>query len=380
MKKTVLVFIDWYMPAFKAGGQIPSVANIINLLKQDLAFSVITSDRDSGDLTKFRDIVTDKWIENFDTDIKYLSPGIFRVRQIFSTLKTRPDIVYLNSFFSFYFTIIPLVFTKILSKKTKIILAPRGMLGTEALNIKSKKKRFFIKIAKFLGLYSNIVWHASSSVETQEIKAIFGENIFVKEAIDISLIPDFDITQKNVKRKNAAHFFFLSRICRKKNLKDAIKFFENIKGNNVCFDIYGPIEDNDYWDECLVEISKIKSVTINYKGLLVNNQIVSKLKDYHFMLLPTMNENYGHVIAEALSIGCPVIISTNTPWRNLEKSGVGWDIPLEKPELFINVINNCISMDNVEFSNLSNRAVSYVKTKVFSPEVIADNKSIFEVL
>ena len=49
---------------------------------------------------------------------------------------------------------------------------------------------------------------------------------------------------------------------------------------------------------------------------------------------PTLGENYGHVIYEALDSGCPVLISDQTPWRGLSEVGAGWDLPLDKPDLF----------------------------------------------
>src|SRR5690606_33897506 len=42
--------------------------------------------------------------------------------------------------------------------------------------------------------------------------------------------------------------------------------------------------------------------------------------------LPTLGDNLGHVIAESISAGTRVLISTNPPWRNLNRQGQGWDI------------------------------------------------------
>ena len=49
---------------------------------------------------------------------------------------------------------------------------------------------------------------------------------------------------------------------------------------------------------------------------------------------PAHGENYGHVIAEAMAAGCPVLISDQTAWRNLEEKGAGWDLPLDAPGRF----------------------------------------------
>ena len=47
------------------------------------------------------------------------------------------------------------------------------------------------------------------------------------------------------------------------------------------------------------------------------------------MILPTLGENFGHVIVEAWTAGCPVLVSDRTPWRQLASHGVGWDVALD---------------------------------------------------
>ena len=83
------------------------------------------------------------------------------------------------------------------------------------------------------------------------------------------------------------------------------------------------------------------------------------LAAYHLFLLPTRGENFGHVILEALSAGCPVLISDQTPWRGLESSGIGWALPLTEPERFRAVLNQCIAMDESKFIHRSRQATRY---------------------
>ena len=41
-------------------------------------------------------------------------------------------------------------------------------------------------------------------------------------------------------------------------------------------------------------------------------------------VLPSLSENFGMAIAEALAAGTPVISTKGTPWRRLESEGAGW--------------------------------------------------------
>ena len=45
--------------------------------------------------------------------------------------------------------------------------------------------------------------------------------------------------------------------------------------------------------------------------------------------------NSGHGIQEALSAGYVALISDQTPWQDLEESGVGAAIPLDQPRRFV---------------------------------------------
>ena len=48
------------------------------------------------------------------------------------------------------------------------------------------------------------------------------------------------------------------------------------------------------------------------------------------LVLPSTNENFGHVVVEALNAGRPAITSTGTTWRGLPEAGVGCWLPLDR--------------------------------------------------
>ena len=48
-KPKVLVFIDWFYPAYKAGGPIRSVSGMVKQLSNDFEFYLVTSNQDLGE-------------------------------------------------------------------------------------------------------------------------------------------------------------------------------------------------------------------------------------------------------------------------------------------------------------------------------------------
>jgi len=377
-KKHILVFIDWFLPAYKAGGQIPSVLNIIKLLSNEIDFSVITSNSDEGD-APFENLSFNKWTTNFGIRIIYISPE----NQNYSFLNHLIDneifdAAYFNSFFSFKFTTLPLYIVKRNRPCSKIILAPRGMLGKEALAIKPLKKQIFIRLARFFNFYKNIHWHASSELESNEIKAIFGKKTAnIKTAIDISILPRIENIEKE-KEVNSLKIFYLSRITDKKNLLGSIEILQKITSGTIQFDIIGPVGNEEYWNECKKALEKLpKNIKTSYLGSIPNYQLPEILKSYHTFLFPTLNENYGHVIAESLAAACPVIVSERTPWQDLEQYNAGWVVSLENQQLFVEKIKIMLTLNKIEYNRMANSALSYIHQKVTQSSIIQDNKAIF---
>ena len=97
----------------------------------------------------------------------------------------------------------------------------------------------------------------------------------------------------------------------------------------ITFNIFGPLEDMAYWEKCRRIIEKLPAnIQGHYQGILDHDEVIRVMAMHDLFFLPTHGENFGHVIVEALAAGCPILISDQTPWRDLEKEGVGWDLPL----------------------------------------------------
>jgi len=376
-KKKILIFIDWFLPGYKAGGPIRSVANIVNSLSKYFEFHIITSDRDLGDNKSYKNIELNKTIKHTNFSIIYLTPKNQNYKTYKKFIKEiKPDKIYFNSLFSVKFTLIPIFIAKKTMLAKSIILAPRGMLGKGALGLKSTKKSFFLKISIFFNIFSNITWHATTPDEADDIKSVF-KNANITIAENISAKPK---NHFNKEKLSETRFVFISRISKKKNILFAIELFNKLKTKNkIIFDIFGPIEEIEYFKICQEAITKLpNNISIKFKGKLSHNEVEETLKNYHFFLFPTLHENYGHAIFEALSASCPVILSKNTPWQNLEEKNIGWDISLNDKSKFQKVIQKCIDMKQEEYDVISNNAFNFAKSFSENSQAVKDTKKMFE--
>lgn len=311
----VLLFIDWFIPGYKAGGQIQSCANLTKALQAEIQFYVVTTDRDLGDTEPYAGIITDRWtILDGKINILYLSPQNLTYKNIKSVVKdTQADCLYMNSMFSLHFTIMPLLvcyFNR--SIDSRLVLAPRGMLHPGALQFKKRKKQVFLNLFRIMGMHKKLTFHATDAREKEDILQLFGKQAHSE------LVPDFPVTDQwpiemTSKQPGELACLFVSRVAPKKNLLFFLELLRQVKGR-VRLSIAGPVEEQHYWENCQQVIEQLpENITVNYLGPVPNKELVHVYRKHHVFVLPTWGENFGHVIFESFLYGRPVLISDQTP-------------------------------------------------------------------
>jgi glycosyltransferase involved in cell wall biosynthesis len=147
---------------------------------------------------------------------------------------------------------------------------------------------------------------------------------------------------------------FLSRVSRKKNLLGAVRAFEGVRGD-LQLDVYGPLEDAHYWAECERAAAALSGdgLRLVHRGEVEPANVAETFAAHDLFLFPTLGENFGHVILEALLAGCPCLISDQTPWRGLEAARAGWDLPLARMSAFSEALQWCADAGAAEIAELS---------------------------
>ena len=376
MKKVkVLTFSGYYLPGYKGGGPIKTIKNLIDQLGDELSFKLITSDRDLGDTSPYSSVDYNAWNEVGIAEVFYVQPGPNGYRQM-SRIITRQnyDVIYLNSFFSVRFSFVPMLMAKAINKK--VVLGPRGEFSEGALSLKYQKKRMFIKLYKSLHLHRKTIFQASSDYEAEDIRKVLGSSVDIQIAEDIGS-QEFAL-ELPVRTNNVFSMVFISRISPKKNLLLALQILQNVQ-QSVSYNIYGPIEDLEYWAECKAIIESLpRNVSVEYKGELYPDQVVKTLSKYDAFFMPTKGENYGHVIAEALCAGLPILIADTTPWRNLQELGIGWDLPLSNLNGFSDAINQLATMSFDDHHQMRKNVLAWAKNKFSQQDAIEANLAMFK--
>ncbi len=377
-KKKILIFIDWYLPGYKAGGPIQSVANLVAHLKNDFDISIITRDTDYSETTPYPTVKSNEWNMVEGARVYYISADKLNYFTIYNLLKQEAsDYVYLNGIYSLYFTLIPLFIAR-KQRSRHIVVAARGMLSKGSLGVKKMKKDLFLRTAKLTKLFGNVTFHATTDIENKEIRSALGGKVTVKTAANLAAVGDSIVYNARMKTAGTLRLVNIARIAPEKNLLVALQILEQVK-TNIEFDFYGPIYDQAYWEQCKQVIANLPShVRATYKESIKSEKVMSTLQSYHGMFMPSTGENFGHIILQSLAAGCPVIISDRTPWKQLKNKNCGWDLPLNHPEKFAEVIDTFNQMPQETYDVLSKAAFAYGVQYINDPVIVEENKALFK--
>lgn len=367
----VLVTLSTYLPGFRSGGPIRTIANLVEWLGDEFLFHIVAADRDEGDSRPYPEVVHGAWTPVGKALVFYRPPGLSGWRALFKSLRALNfDLIYLNSFFGMP-SLIVLTYRRMGRLGCRpILLATRGEFSVGALALKSLKKRLFLQVTRRVGLYRDVIFNASSELEAADIRRILGSVEILVAGNLSSPLPVGTVAAVPPSEGRRLRAVFLSRISRMKNLEGALDILSSVSCQ-LDFDIYGVIEDAPYWERCQKRISSLPpNITVRYCGEARPDQVETILAAYDFFLLPTFGENFGHAIREALSAGLPVLISDQTPWRGLAALDAGADIALGDKQRFVDWVEAFAVMTP------SQREIMREGARRAGSDVVAANRSL----
>jgi glycosyltransferase involved in cell wall biosynthesis len=353
---TILISIPWFLPAYKAGGPIQSIANLINNFDENVEYKIFCGNADLNN-EPLQNIEEDKWIQyNNNTQVWYASKNKASANLKAQVKFLKPDVIFIIGIFSWQYNIVPLLFCKAKKK----ILSVRGMLHTGALSQKRFKKGLFLYLLKIVNVKKNTSFHATDNAEAVFIRKEFGE------AAQIYVAGNFAkaIQSKNLlyKEANILKLITIALISPMKNYLLILNALANCTAN-IEYNIYGPIKDTDYWELCKKQIALLPSnIIVKYHGEINPTQIENVLAQNHVFIMPSKSENFGHALVEALSAGKPIITSNATPWNNLldNKAGINCN---EEVNAISNAINLFAEMNEETYVQFANGAQQYAIKK-----------------
>ena len=242
--------------------------------------------------------------------------------------------------------------------KTPYIVTPRGMLERWALKQSYFKKKLFYFFIEKYHLKNASFLRATSELEALTfMKLGFKKNKILNIPNSIK-IPQFKIKLK--KRNNQKRLLFLSRLHPKKGLVELLNAWKKIQNTHLDWELLiCGFNENNYKKEILNKIKNLNLQRVFLKDFVTGKQKEKTYYSSDLFILPSHSENFGLSIAEALSYQLPVITTTNTPWKKLEKYKCGWCIKLND-EIIARTLEKAFIMSRKERLSMGKRGRNWM--------------------
>jgi glycosyltransferase involved in cell wall biosynthesis len=223
----------------------------------------------------------------------------------------------------------------LMNQKIPYAVFPHGMLDPwfkKAYPLKHFKKQLFWWYRQ-----GRILKNAHSVFFTTEEERQLAQKTFwpyqckeVVTGLGVGNPPENDVMQSNsfskkfVQAKNKKILLYMGRIHPKKGLDLLIDAFGKYAGNEHLLMIAGPIERNDSYYQSLFQCSQKFGNRILWTGMLDGDLKWGAIRSSEALILPSHQENYGMVVAEALSVGTPVLTTHKVNlWREVVQYDAG---------------------------------------------------------
>lgn len=246
-------------------------------------------------------------------------------------------------------------YDELLIKYSKIIRNHHSVYFTSSTLWNSLKKCERGRIENRSSFISSLKkdFSALACVSNETQKQV-GKYVAVSQVVGHSI--DVEKYEKKNKRNDVIHFLFLGHINKRKNVPLIIQWIESNQ-NNFYFDFIGPLAKKESnISKRLLDLEK-RDQRVNYLGTYSKKQIMSVLKNYDFLVLPSLEEKFGIVLIEALAANVPCVVSnTIGPSEIIENRKNGIIFDLDNPDDFSQKMSEVLSMNIETYNEMMNNA------------------------
>lgn len=257
-------------------------------------------------------------IHYIEGNIKYLRK---MKKQFYDLLdEIKPDIVHINGCWMLQCSL-TIFWAK--RKGYPVVLSPHGML--EPWDI---KKNYWTKKLPALLLYQKRSIQicncliATSETEKNNLLSLGYNN-------NVTIVPNGIITN-GIKCKQSWEekkiILFLALYRKNKGIDLLMDSISQIKNKLKDWRIIIAGIESDYTINDLKLMAKTHGIAdiTEIPGPLYGKDKWNAYRDADVFILPTLNENFGIVIAESYLCGTPVITTKGTPWKSIKDNNCGW--------------------------------------------------------
>jgi glycosyltransferase involved in cell wall biosynthesis len=252
------------------------------------------------------------------------------------------------------------------------VVSIRGMLSSRALSESRSKKRFAWSVYQRGDLVSANVLHATSVEEASQIRNLNFRNPIARLPNGVEL----PMLQAPI-APSPKHVLFLGRVHSIKGIASLIEAWQMLSPKGWRLTIAGPEEDERLGQ--VIRDAAAREASIELLGPVGDDDKWDLYHSADLFVLPTLSENFGIVIAEALAAGVPVITTTAAPWHELETHRCGWWINTGTAPL-IEALRHAMSLSEDERRAMGARGRALVETNYSWDQIAGRMIAVYEWL
>ena len=169
----VVVFSPFYPPAYRAGGPVKSVSNLVRASRPPFSVRVVSRNWDLGERLPLRP-APNTWVAANGESVWACDPGFRHYAQTLRAVaRVRPHLVYVNSLFDPWMAIIPALAWRVVgARRSDLVIAPRGQLAPGALAKSASRKRVMLALWRRVVRHRHAVIHAATVREQEDIERV----------------------------------------------------------------------------------------------------------------------------------------------------------------------------------------------------------------
>jgi glycosyltransferase involved in cell wall biosynthesis len=261
--------------------------------------------------------------------------------------------------------------------KLPLVVSPRGMLGREALRFSRYRKLAFWHALQRSALQPTSCFHATSEKEYGDVRMAGLQQ-------PVAIIPNgIDLPEREKVKTftSPKTVLVLGRIHPKKGVATLIEAWSKLEDKfpDWHLKIVGPLLNNNYVKELRQTISIRRLARAQLAGPLYGDDKSEAYAAADVFILPSLDENFGMTIAEALAHGTPVISTKGAPWQGLEKYGCGWWVDHDVVAL-TSALDHAMSIDRQRLAEMGQAGKAWMERDFSWSSVARSMDSVYRWL
>jgi len=255
-----------------------------------------------------------------------------------------------------------------------LVFSPHGMLAPWAFHHRWLKKQLPWRLwERSLIVKANLL-QAMSQLETDSFRA---HGLLNPVAIHPIGLDQRQVQPRESRTAGSRTCLFLSRLHPVKGLPLLLQAWARASPRGMRLVVAGP-GSNSYRAE-LERLANDLRITdsVSFREGAYGAEKWRLLADADLFVLPSLSENFGLVVAEALAAGLPVITTTAAPWEILEREKIGWHVAPAEATIAA-ALSAAAALPAAELTAMGTRAAAVANRDFQWPVIAAAMSAAYE--